>query len=399
MKTIVVSIAILTGLCSFSTTRSQTVAWKFASKAAFVASPQAKDEVIYIGSTDSFFYAIDAREGKKQWSVKTGGDIRSTACLVGQQLYFLSGDGYLWCVNTRGTLQWKFRTGGERKYERYSFADYYQSSPVYSNGILYFGSGDHHVYAVEAITGKLKWKFKTGNVVHTNPVISNGKVYVGSFDGWFYALDQQAGTLKWKFKSVGQRYFPLGEFNGSPTVAGDAVYVGARDFNFYALDTAKAFCLWNRSFLKGWAITTPLFRDGSLYVGTSEDRVFLSLDPADGHSKWSFDAGFNIFGSPEWSDSAIYFGTMMGKVFGLDARTGESLFQFVTDGCQANYSRYFKDNGQYRDDIRNILRRNEDLITLYQDMGAILSKPLIIGRQMWISSMDGQLYCLQLPAR
>ena len=397
MKKIFVSIAIIAGFGIHSQVRSQTVSWKFSAKAAFVASPVEVDQVIYLGSTDSFFYAIDARNGKQRWALKTGGDIRSTACLYHQQLYFVSGDGYLWCVSTNGTVQWKFKTGGEKKYELFSFSDYYQSSPVCSNGVIYFGSGDHHVYAVDAASGALRWKFATDNIVHTSPAIHQDKVYVGSFDGWFYALHQQTGQLLWKFKSVGQRYFPKGEFNGSPTVAGDAVFAGARDFNFYAIDTARPSCLWNRSFLKGWAITTPLYKEGALYVGTSEDRVFLCLDPADGHTKWSFEAGFNIFGSPEWHDSTIYFGTMMGKLFGLNARTGKQVFYFTTDGCQTHYGRYFQDNGQYRADIGRLIRKNEDLLILYQDMGAILSKPLVIGGQMWVSSMDGQLYCIQLP--
>lgn len=370
--------------------------WSFKTGAAIVASPQVKDLVAYFGSTDSSFYAIDINGGNKRWVVKTGGEIRSTACLENQRLYFVSGDGYLWCLNLNGELQWKFRTEGEKKYELYSFSDYYQSSPAYSDGIIYFGSGDHHIYAVNAQSGKLVWKYKTGQVVHTNPVISGNRLFIGSFDGWFYCLDKRTGMLSWKFKSVGQRYFPKGEFNGSAAVYGNTVFVGARDFNLYALDTTAPFCNWNRSFLKGWAITTPLLWAGSLYVGTSEDRVFLCLDPADGHTKWSFPAGFNVFGSPVINDSTIYFGTMMGKLYGLHARTGESIFQFSTTGNKAHFDKYFKADGQYRDDIRNILTKNEDLIQLYEDMGAILSTPRIIGSQLLVTAMDGYLYCIEL---
>ena len=40
------------------------------------------------------------------------------------------------------------------------------SSPAVVNGIAYFGSGDGNVYAVDANSGVLQWKYGTGDVVH-----------------------------------------------------------------------------------------------------------------------------------------------------------------------------------------------------------------------------------------
>jgi len=44
------------------------------------------------------------------------------------------------------------------------------------------------VYAFGALTGTLKWHYKTGNVVSSSPAIANGVVYIGSTDMTFYAL-------------------------------------------------------------------------------------------------------------------------------------------------------------------------------------------------------------------
>ncbi len=52
--------------------------------------------------------------------------------------------------------------------------DFYLSSPTLANGNVYFGSGDGNVYALDAVTGSLKWKFQTGDVVHASPAIANG---------------------------------------------------------------------------------------------------------------------------------------------------------------------------------------------------------------------------------
>jgi hypothetical protein len=69
-------------------------------------------------------------------------------------------------------VKWKFRT--ERVIEAWF------SSPTVTGGVVYFGSDDSYLYAVDARTGKLKWRFKTGGVVYSSPCVVNGVVY---FDG------------------------------------------------------------------------------------------------------------------------------------------------------------------------------------------------------------------------
>jgi outer membrane protein assembly factor BamB len=60
--------------------------------------------------------------------------------------------------------------------------DVFLLSPVVANGVVYFGSGDQHVYALDAVTGALKWSFAAGDVIHASPAVSGGLVYVGSWD-------------------------------------------------------------------------------------------------------------------------------------------------------------------------------------------------------------------------
>jgi outer membrane protein assembly factor BamB len=52
--------------------------------------------------------------------------------------------------------------------------DFYLSSPGVRNGVVYFGSSDGDVYALDAGSGVLKWKFHTGDVMHSSPAITDG---------------------------------------------------------------------------------------------------------------------------------------------------------------------------------------------------------------------------------
>ena len=79
-------------------------------------------------------------------------------------------------------LTWKFHTDGG-----------VASSPAVAGGMVYIGSDDHHVYALDQESGVLKWKFKSGSRVSSSPAVSGGLVYFGSFDGNFYALDGASG--------------------------------------------------------------------------------------------------------------------------------------------------------------------------------------------------------------
>jgi outer membrane protein assembly factor BamB len=48
--------------------------------------------IIYIGSRDHSFYALDANSGRKVWSYLTGGPIISTPAVVNGVVYFGSLD-------------------------------------------------------------------------------------------------------------------------------------------------------------------------------------------------------------------------------------------------------------------------------------------------------------------
>ena len=77
-----------------------------------------------------------------------------------------------------GTILWTFQTGAP-----------VQSAPVVNHGVLYFGSLDTYVYALNATTGAGLWSYKTGLYVSCVPAVDDeGTVYVGSYDHSFYAL-------------------------------------------------------------------------------------------------------------------------------------------------------------------------------------------------------------------
>ena len=62
------------------------------------------------------------------------------------------------------------------------------NAPTVVDGVVYFGSDDNHVYALDAETGDLLWRFETGGVIRSSPAVTGGVVYAGSLDGGVYAF-------------------------------------------------------------------------------------------------------------------------------------------------------------------------------------------------------------------
>ncbi len=367
------------------------VRWAFTIASPVFSSPVVSDGLAYFGGLDSLLYAVEIKTGKEAWRFRTKGPIRSSVCIGGSRLYLNGGDGVLYSLEKRtGKLLWSFNTGGERQYD---FADYFHSTPVLSDGILYFGSGDGNLYAVNVESETRVWAFKTGDVVHSTPAIDDGKVFFGSFDGYIYALNLSDGSLAWKFKTVGHRYFPAGEVQGSPAVFNNLIIIGARDYNVYALDQQGGFCHWNKAFTRGWGLCTNI-HDSVLYIGSSDERVLIAADPATGKEFWKKDMEFLVFGNNAYSNSMMYLGTTIGKLHGISMRSGEKVWSFETDSYKRSRYTYFKEDDSYRDDIYSIIKSNEHFLEVECELGGIFTTPCISGDDIIFSSTNGTVYCL-----
>jgi eukaryotic-like serine/threonine-protein kinase len=135
----------------------------------------------------------------------------------------------------QGKIQWTFATNGA-----------IQSSPAIADGLVYFGSRNVKIYALNATSGIEQWEYQTGSWVEPSPTIIDGIVYFGSNDSNMYALDARTGEKLWSFKT------PL-TITSSPAVAGGVVYFGYEDYSIYTLDKLTCRKLWK--FKTGGLIT------------------------------------------------------------------------------------------------------------------------------------------------
>ena len=390
------------------------VKWKFQTHGQVYSSPALADGVVYIGSNDHFLYAVDAESGAQKWKFKTGSRVASSPAVANRTVYFGSFDGVFYAVDaSSGQLKWKFQTAGERRFIGTHLHgseparepmpdpfDFYLSSPAISNGVAYFGSGDTNIYALDAATGALRWKFKTGDVVHASPAVVDGNVFVGSWDSYFYALDAATGGEKWKFKTGEDPdiHNQVG-IQASAVVADGIVYFGCRDSNFYALDENTGQKRWSMSNHGSWVISSAVVQNGKVYFGTSDSGLFHALDAKTGTAIFSLKTQrWPMFSSPAIAGNMLYFGTDEGKLDAIDLSTQQFAWSFQTDGSHKNGTTYTKPDGTPNYESAFSDNFYDDIVVGVQRMmevGAVKSSPLIANQVIYFGSADGNVYAIR----
>jgi eukaryotic-like serine/threonine-protein kinase len=389
------------------------VKWSFKTGGVIVTSPALAEGVVYIASLDGHLYAIDEETGKEKWNFKSSRPIASSPAVDHGTVYFVSSVGALVALDAgTGKSKWVFAAEHERKFEAKGLHGYpsaaqtipdawdlFTSSPAVASGKVYFGSGDGGVYAVDAATGLLQWKFGTGDVVHASPAVSGGTVYVGSWDSNLYAIDAETGRQKWAFKSGDDpaAHNQVG-FQSSPAIVDGTVYVGCRDAHVYAIDAATGRKKWDYPTSKSWVIGTPAVADGSVYVGTSDSARLLALDSGTGRLRFNFDAKAYIFSSAAVASGIVYVGDHNGKLYAIDAKTGKLAWEFQTDASKADPLKVLKPDGSLNPEaFAPLFGDFEDMyvdVLKFVSIGAIFSSPAVDKGVVFFGSMDGFLYAL-----
>ncbi len=92
----------------------------------------------------------------------------------------------------RGNLVWSYTFTPEKKEDIW---DYYTSSPVYYNGVVYIGNSDGKIYAFNAVNGHFKWDYTSDGPVHGAIAIDSNRLYAGNFAGVLFALNAGNGRF------------------------------------------------------------------------------------------------------------------------------------------------------------------------------------------------------------
>jgi hypothetical protein len=179
---------------------------------------------LYIATLRGRLHAIDTDTGKDVWTNDGNGPALHTAAVAGGKVFVAIGDT-LHAVNANdGTKAWSFKTPLT-----------IWNAPAVQDGVVYFGSRDGYLHALDAPRGRERWKASVGAPILQSPAVDakNGRIVVGAEDMCAYAFDLGSGRQLWrsdKLPGVSFRgYHPVVAPDGSvlitttPAAGGDAM--------------------------------------------------------------------------------------------------------------------------------------------------------------------------------
>jgi len=285
----------------------------------------ADDGTIYVGSgfgaAAGKLYAINP-DGTLKWDYSAVSGFGSSPCIATDgTIYALTQDGTFYALNPNGSLKWNVTLD----------ADCWGIPALAADGTIYIGSyASYKLYALDPVDGSEVWSYLTGGEVTTPCVDSDGTVYFGSRDGFLYAVNPN-GSPKWSY-DIGE-----GTWSSPAIDSNGTVFLGADNGTIIAVDSTGVLA-WvinpnpGEDNSSGLAIAA----DGTVYM-PAENGFFYALNPLNGNTLWSFDAGTPLqVGVTVGNNGDIYFGGNSGNLFTLDS--GGSLVRSFDTGGEFHVS-------------------------------------------------------------
>ena len=275
-------------------------------------TPLVIDNTVFIAGYNGRIYSYRADNLAQRWIYPANGYLKSfVGGLVNFNgiLYIGCSDGNVYAVNAEtGNLVMKYKTGGK----------------IWATGAidpltktLFIGSYDKKLYALDLDTLSLKWTYSTKGSIICTPLVDNGTVYFGSFDRAFYALDAATGNLKWQFR--GNNWFWA-----QPLINNGVLYAPCLDHKVYILDpmtgkeTHEAYNL-----LSG--IASPAVVVENLVIFVSQKGVLYKLDTATMKIETVIDLKIKVDGPILAHDGIVYIHPQEPSLIRINPVTGSEL--------------------------------------------------------------------------
>lgn len=186
-------------------------------------------------------------------------------------------------------------------------------------------------------------------------VIADDTLFVGSKEGRLVAVSIASGGRQWSeplkaSASAGGLGCAATAYGGgcggasakvaiygTPTVSGDLVYIGGYNGRIYAFDSGSLVTRWvypREDYLKP-IISGIVVALSKVYFSTSDGKVY-ALDAATGNKEWEFQTGDKIWSTPASDGDTVYVTSFDNKLYALNAEDGSKKWEFETQGALAS---------------------------------------------------------------
>lgn len=296
------------------------IAWQYNAAAGFgPGSVLIVRDRLYVGNRKGELHAIDIETGKRAGYRVFNESIEATPLLAHGTLYITSpwGNKALLAYDPeRSSVKW--RVSGIPV----------EVSAVATPGLVIIVDVQGVVRAYRSADGTEAWTYRTGerqSVQSTPVMLPNDRLFVATDSGLLVCLNADTGEHIWRLDTGYPVY-------ASAASDGKILFVPTTRGKLLAIDVDAGRVLWE--FDTGFdhvRLSAPSVRDGSVVFGGT-DGIVRRLDGASGRQQWTANVGDVVAAPPQWTDTALYVGTMGRTLSALDPDTGTRLWQHVLEG-------------------------------------------------------------------
>jgi eukaryotic-like serine/threonine-protein kinase len=273
---------------------------------------------------------------------------------------------------------WRFQTEGSA-----------YRSPAIVDGVVYTGSSDGFLYALDQANGEELWRYETDSSVEITPTVSGGTVYLASANGTLAAIDAASGEEQWRFAN------PVAG-DSTPAVVDDVLFIGSEDGSLYAIEAAAGEERWRFS-ASGGVTRSVAVADGIVYAGTEAGQLH-AVDAATGEERWSFVPEETVdgerIGTPTVANRMVY-ANYAGTMYALDAASGEESWRNTFEGARplaAAGGMLF--SGGLDGQVYALDAADGDVRWTFATDGRIQAAPAVVGDTVYVASFDRTVYAL-----
>jgi len=315
--------------------------------------PSVVGGIVYQGDDNGYTYAVNAITGKLIWAHYDWNMNMSNPLVDGNRVFVSTGNAYFNYAETMKYVKGKRSVRGPglnsiyaldrqtgREIWTYHTPGEVMPTPVEVDGFLYVGTGDGHVYKLNAENGKMVWTSDIESFVSmSSPVEGNGDIFLGgTYPNYFYALDQASGKVMWKVTIPG--LVATGISDCTPAYASGIVVqeatVESGDSTkpvanvLLALDGKTGTILWQDRMANGpvppaMKTATPMIYDNVVYEGSPVSGDYHAFDLKTGHKLWTVHLGSQIRSGAAVLDGVAYVPYHSGDIAAIRISDGKLL--------------------------------------------------------------------------
>ena len=290
-------------------------AWDYATDGYVDADLVAGHGLLYVASWDGILHVLN-EQGEAQWTRNLGDTLDATPVLAGGRVFVQGWSREVYALDAAtGEVRWRFDYSPSRA------DDHRQAGLLVVDDLVLVPAWNGTLFALDAVNGERRWSFPGGQPLRAQPVYDGNNIYLASGDGSLSALAID-GSLRWQQPSAA----PLLR---APVLFPQGVAVVGREGQVVAYDQ-RGQTLWQRELGETCYYGSPVYHDGALFVATAGNGLW-KLDIGTGDVVWRVELAGPSYATPLVDNHRLFIGDNSGTlhVFGVDS--GHLLSQYKLD--------------------------------------------------------------------